>query len=427
MIIPSIDLMDGNAVQLIGGREKAIDAGDPLAVAERLAVVGEMAVIDLDAAIGQGSNKDVITELVRRYPCRVGGGIRTVDAALEWLNRGAARIIMGTAATPEILSQLPKERVQAALDGVDGKVVVEGWRKGTGANVLDRVAELKDLVGSFLVTFVEREGRLEGVDLDAARRVVEQAGGTPVTIAGGVTTADEIASLDHMGADAQVGMAIYSGRLDLGDAFMAPLVSDRPDGLWATVVADETGVAQGLVYSSADSLRAAINERKGIYQSRSRGLWVKGATSGNTQKLLGVAADCDRDALRFIVRQQGEGFCHHDTWTCWGDDNGLPSLERRLSDRLKNTEDSSYTVRLADNPELLAEKLVEEATELGASQTRENTIWEAADVIYFTAVALARNNIPFPEVLSELDRRALTVRRRDGSKAYRTATPGSEK
>ena len=76
MIVPSIDIMDGQAVQLVGGREKALDAGDPLAVAERFAVVGELAVIDLDAALGRGSNREVMLELVRRYPCRVGGGIR---------------------------------------------------------------------------------------------------------------------------------------------------------------------------------------------------------------------------------------------------------------------------------------------------------------------------------------------------------------
>ncbi len=104
MIVPSIDLMDGHAVQLVGGREKVLDAGDPLAVAEKFAVVGELAVIDLDAALGRGSNRDVMLELVRRYPCRVGGGIRTVEQALEWLDAGARKVILGTAATPEVLS-----------------------------------------------------------------------------------------------------------------------------------------------------------------------------------------------------------------------------------------------------------------------------------------------------------------------------------
>jgi phosphoribosyl-ATP pyrophosphohydrolase len=418
VIVPSIDIMNGETVQLVGGKEHALDAGDPLAVAVGFAVAGDMAVIDLDAALGRGSNSEVIGELVRRYPCRVGGGIRSVENALDWLDRGAQRVILGTMATPEILAELPRERVMAALDGVDGEVVVEGWQTGTGASVLDRVRELRDLVGSFLVTFVEREGRLGGIDLEACKSVVEAAGSTPVTIAGGVTTGEEIAALDRLGADAQVGMAIYTGRLALADAFAAPLVSDRPDGLWPTVVVDEAGVALGLVYSSPESLRAAIKERRGVYQSRSRGLWFKGETSGATQELLRVDADCDRDALRFTVRQRGAGFCHHDTWTCWGHDRGLGALERRLADRLAQAPEGSFTARLAGDPELLAAKLAEEANELGEARDRADVVWEAADVLYFTAAALAAKNISTAEVLAELDRRALTVRRRDGSTTF---------
>ncbi len=418
MIIPSIDIMDGQAVQLVGGRERALEAGDPKAVAERFAVAGDLAVIDLDAALGRGSNREVIAELVRRYPCRVGGGIRSVEAALDWLDRGAQRVILGTMATPEILSQLPRERVMAALDGIDGEVVVEGWQRGTGTSVLDRLHELRDVVGSFLVTFVEREGRLGGIDLEAAQRVVDAAGGTPVTVAGGVTTAEDVAALDRIGADAQVGMAIYTGRLSLADAFSAPLMSDRPDGLWPTVVTDELGVALGLVYSSADSLRKAIEDRRGVFHSRSRGLWVKGETSGATQELLRVDSDCDRDALRFTVRQRGQGFCHRETRTCWGHDRGLGALERRLAERLDEAPEGSYTARLAGDSELLAAKLSEEARELGEATSEEEIVWEAADLLYFTAAKIASRDVGLADVLSELDRRGLTVRRRDGSRTF---------
>ena len=425
MIVPSIDLMDGQAVQLVGGREKALDAGDPLAVAERFAVVGELAVIDLDAALGRGSNRDVMLDLVRRHPCRVGGGIRSVEQALEWLDAGARKVILGTAATPEVLTELPRERVIAALDGVDGEVVVRGWTERTGASVLDRLAELNQLVGGFLVTFVEREGRLGGIDPEAARRVVEAAGATRVTIAGGVTTTDEVAALDRLGADAQIGMAIYTGRLDLGDAFAAPLVSDRPDGLWPTVVCDEQGEALGLVYSSADSLRAAVAERRGVYWSRSRAeLWRKGETSGAVQELVRVEADCDRDALRFTVRQQGPGFCHHGTRTCWGADSGLGALERRLAERVRSAVPNSYTARLASEPGLLAAKLEEEARELAAAGSDAEVVWEAADVLYFTLVRLAAAGLGLQEVAAELDRRALQVRRRDGSRSDRSRPPG---
>lgn len=416
MIVPSIDLMDGRAVQLVGGREKALDGGDPLEVAGRFAVAGELAVIDLDAALGRGSNVEMVTRLVRRHPCRLGGGIRSVAAALDWLDRGAEKVILGTAATPEVLAELPRERVIAAVDGVDGEVVVEGWRTGTGARMLDRIAELRDLVGGFLVTFVEREGRLGGIDLDAVRGVVEAAGGTHVTVAGGVTTAEEVAAIDRLGADAQVGMALYTGRLALADALAAPLVSDRPDGLWPTVVVDELGVALGLAWSDLASLREAVSRRRGVYRSRSRGRWVKGETSGAVQELLRVDLDCDRDALRFTVRQAGTGFCHRETRTCWGADRGLGALERRLAARLADATEGSYSVRIARSPERLAEKLVEEAGELGAARGAGEVAWEAADVLYFTVLAMVREGVPVAAALAELDRRAGTVRRRDGSR-----------
>ena len=156
-----------------------------------------------------------------------------------------------------------------------------------------------------------------------------------MTIAGGITTADEIAALDRLGADAQVGMALYKGQLNLADAFAAALVSDRADTLWPTVVTDEYGKALGLAYSNTASLRKAIAERRGVYHSRTRGLWVKGETSGATQALLRVDADCDRDTLRFTVRQQGVGFCHRDTYTCWGPERGLAALARELRARTR--------------------------------------------------------------------------------------------
>ncbi|MEM1452539.1 MAG: HisA/HisF-related TIM barrel protein, partial [Planctomycetota bacterium] len=185
MIVPSIDLQGGSTVQLVGGEEKALDAGDPRPLLERFARVGETAVIDLDAAIGTGSNEDLITDLCRIAPIRVGGGIRDVETARRWLDRGAAKIILGTAARPEILSELPRERVIAALDARDGEVVVEGWRTRTGASIVDRMRELRDHVGGFLVTFVEREGRQGGTARHRGRELGDAAGDAPRTIAGG--------------------------------------------------------------------------------------------------------------------------------------------------------------------------------------------------------------------------------------------------
>ena len=413
MIIPSIDLQDGNAVQLVGGDELEIDAGDPRPIMEQFRLAGEVAVIDLDAAMGEGSNASVIEELVEMGDCRVGGGIRDVETAIEWLNKGASRVILGTAAKPEILRHLPSDRVVAALDAVDGEVVVEGWKKKTGETVADRMEELSGLVDAFMVTFVEKEGRLEGTKLEAVERLCEIAGDADLTVAGGVSTVDEIAALHELGVDAQVGMAIYKDQMHLADAIAAPLESDRDDGLWPTVICDVHEKALGLAYSDLESLREAVDRQRGAYHSRSRGLWVKGETSGAVQHLRRIDLDCDADALRFIVEQEGEGFCHRDTRTCWGEDRGLTRLERIVRGRLENAPEGSYTKMLFEDPELLREKLVEEANELAEAHPADHVVWETADLLYFTFVAMVAGGASLSEVEGELTRRMGEVKRRD--------------
>lgn len=415
MIIPSIDLMGGRAVQLVGGERLEIDAGDPRPIMERFRVVGEVAVIDLDAAMGTGSNADLVAELCRMGPCRVGGGIRDVETAVRWLDAGASKVILGTAARPEILKELPRERTIAALDARNGVVVDHGWKNATGRGIFERLDELRAFVGGFLVTTVEREGRLGGADLGLAEKLAAAAGDTRITLAGGVTVVEEIGTLDRLGCDAQVGMALYSGRMDLGDATFAPGSSDRPDGLVPTVIVDERGVALGLVYSDADSVRRAVNERRGIYRSRTRGLWIKGDTSGDTQELLKVDWDCDRDCLRFTVRQAGRGNCHLGTRSCWGGrESGLGGLERRIRAQAEGDDTRSYTRRLLAEPGLLDAKLREEIQELIAAQGSEHVASEAADVMFFVMAALRRAGVPLERVEAELDRRALKVTRRKG-------------
>ena len=415
MIIPSIDLQNGHAVQLIGGREKALDAGDPRPIAERFGRVGEVAVIDLDAALGTGSNQQTILDLLGQAPCRVGGGIRDLETARFWLDAGARKIILGTAAEPELLDQLPRDRVIAALDAVDGEIVVEGWTQKTGRGVLDRMQELKPYVGGFLVTFVEREGRLGGIDEAGIKELVDGADNTTLTVAGGVATARDVGRIDTLGADAQVGMALYTNRFDLADATAACLKTDREDGLWTTVVVDESGLALGLVYSDLGSLRVAINEGKGTYHSRSRNaLWIKGETSGAVQKLHRVELDCDRDTLRFTVSQSGPGFCHLEEFSCWGEATGLKQLESILWNRKAAVVEGSYTGRLLSDPELLSAKLREEAEELAQAQNVSDVTHEAADLIYLAMVAMARTGVRVADIERELDRRALRISRRSG-------------
>jgi phosphoribosyl-ATP pyrophosphohydrolase len=181
------------------------------------------------------------------------------------------------------------------------------------------------------------------------------------------------------------------------------------------VVTDDLGRCLGLVWSSAESLELAVEERRGIYQSRSRGVWRKGETSGSIQELLAVALDCDRDAIRITVRQGGEGFCHTGSWSCFGGDQGWGALNRRLRDRISTGDPESYTRSLLDRRDLLKGKLLEEAAELADATEPREVLHEAADLLYFASVALARGGVDPAGVLAELDRRGVTTRRRPAS------------
>jgi phosphoribosyl-ATP pyrophosphohydrolase len=179
-----------------------------------------------------------------------------------------------------------------------------------------------------------------------------------------------------------------------------------------TVVADEAGLALGLAYSSSQSLALAIEERRGIYHSRSRGLWVKGETSGAIQDLIGVDLDCDRDTLRFTVRQHEPGFCHTGTRTCWGEDRGVGRLQRRLARIAESDDPASNTRKLVADPRLLAAKLGEEAAELAAANGTDDVIEEAADLLYFLLVRATAAGIGLEQIEAELDRREQRVTRR---------------
>ncbi|MEY2808362.1 MAG: hypothetical protein RIR65_2779 [Planctomycetota bacterium] len=414
MLVTSIDVRGGQAVQLVGGETLAIEAGDPGAHAGRFGLLGEMAVVDLDAALGTGDNTAAIARLCERHDCRVGGGIRTARAALEWLDRGAAKVVLGTAARADVLRELPRERVVIALDARHGEVVVDGWRTRTGHAIEERMAELRDLCSGFLVTFVEREGRMQGCDLEQARRLKAACPGHELVVAGGVRDAAEIRELDAMGVDAQVGMALYSGALDLADAYWAPLSSERSDGLVPTILAAPGGGVLGLVWSSVESLRETLRTGEGVYHSRKRGLWRKGANSGNTQRVLRIEVDCDRDALCFTVEPTGSGHCHEGSWSCFGDRRGLPGLEAKLRARAAVDHPGSYTRRLLADQDLLGRKLVEEADELARARDPGEAAQEAADLLYFASVQLARKEVAWHEVERVLDQRARKVSRRGG-------------
>jgi phosphoribosylformimino-5-aminoimidazole carboxamide ribotide isomerase len=220
MIIPCIDLMDGKVVQLVQGRDKALEGDAPLEMLRKFAAFPEIQVIDLDAAIGKGENSALVELLAARARCRVGGGVRNADRARRLIDQGAHRVIVGTAAfTPalaEIAAAVGAERVIVALDSKNGKIVVKGWREATEFTAEEVIGRMEHFCSGFLCTYVDKEGMLQGTDLDWFRRL-RAATGHEITAAGGITTIDDIKELTAMNVHAALGMAIYTGRLDLGE------------------------------------------------------------------------------------------------------------------------------------------------------------------------------------------------------------------
>ncbi|PHH88810.1 hypothetical protein CDD83_7033 [Cordyceps sp. RAO-2017] len=202
-------------------------------------------------------------------------------------------------------------------------------------------------------------------------------------------------------------------RLLLSKVIAASWTSDRPDGLVPTVVTDESGVALGLAYSSEESILEALKTQTGVYQSRKRGLWIKGATSGDTQELVRLSLDCDSDALRFVVRQKNR-FCHLDQFGCFGDLRGIPALEQTLKSRKVSAPEGSYTARLFSDEKLLRAKIMEEAEELCAAQSPQDVAFEAADLIYFALTKAVGSGVSLADIEANLDAKGLKVTRRQG-------------
>ncbi|KAF7542983.1 hypothetical protein G7Z17_g11114 [Cylindrodendrum hubeiense] len=190
--------------------------------------------------------------------------------------------------------------------------------------------------------------------------------------------------------------------------------SDRPDGLIPTVVTDDSGIALGLAYTSEESILEALRTQTGVYQSRKRGVWVKGLTSGDTQELLKIGLDCDNDTLKFVVIQKGR-FCHLEQFGCFGELAGIAALEQTLKSRKESAPAGSYTARLFSDEKLLRAKIMEEAEELCDGTTKENIAFEAADLIYFALTKAVGAGVTLADIEANLDAKSLKVKRRVGN------------
>ncbi len=226
MIIPCIDLMDGKIVQLVQGREKVLEGKSPDEMLRLFEGFPEIQVIDLDAAFGKGSNGEILEYIAARATIRAGGGVRDVGRAAELLRKGAHRVIVGTAAftsdginqpfLSDLRDSIGSDRLTVALDSKHGRIVVKGWREATNRTALELIGELEPYCSGFLCTYVDREGMMQGTDVDWFREL-RHATDRELIAAGGITTMDDVKALSELNLHCAIGMSIYTGRLNLDE------------------------------------------------------------------------------------------------------------------------------------------------------------------------------------------------------------------
>jgi phosphoribosylformimino-5-aminoimidazole carboxamide ribonucleotide (ProFAR) isomerase len=218
VIIPCIDLMGRKVVQLVQGRDKALELPDPFAVLEKFKEFPQIQVIDLDGAMGRESQADIIRELCRRKPCRVGGGIRSVERALQVEKDGAFKIIVGSSAFTSsginadflraLIENVPREKLMIGVDCFSNRVAIHGWKETLPFTPAEILPQLEPYCSEFLCTYIDAEGKLRGTNLEYFRGL-RSVTSLPITAAGGITTDEEIRALEEMGMNAALGMSIY--------------------------------------------------------------------------------------------------------------------------------------------------------------------------------------------------------------------------
>ena len=388
---------------------------------------GEVAVIDLDAALGNidakgnTENTHLLKSLLHRGNVRTGGGIRSVKRAKELISLGAEKVIIGSAAwkanpvagesvlneefLTELAAAIGKDRIIISVDAINGKIAVKGWTETVDIPLVEGAKQAEKFCSELLFTCVEKEGCMQGTNMDYVR-ALREAVKCRVVVAGGVSSVQEIKELEKLHCDVQLGMALYTGKVDLKEAFVECLDFEKSP-LIPMIAQSVNGEVLMQGFANAEAVRKSFDCGRLTFWSRSRNeLWTKGDTSGNVLQVVKMRADCDRDCILATVLPTGPA-CHTGSWTCFtsaiDEKSSMGRLYNVIADRFANPKPGSYTATL--DAKRVREKVEEEAEELCEADGKDEVIWEAADLLYFVNVLMYKEGVTWKDVYDELDRR----------------------
>ena len=318
------------------------------------------------------------------------------DQIITDLDNDVDKAIVPLSLAKKLVGVVPATRLILLLDVANASAVPDSLRTAISGVLLKTISTDVELIRSISTFFA-------GLSI----HVLSKDKPTPSTIR----------KLTSIGASLVIPFSELDTSITIADAFLAPVICDRSDGLFPTIISSYTqgGRSLGLVYSSRESVTQSILTGKGIYQSRKHGLWEKGKTSGATQEVVRIRTDCDSDALEFSVIQHGSGFCHLPQPSCFGSIDGLAALESTLKARLASAPEGSYTRRLFNDQELLRAKIKEEADELCRAETKEEIAFEAADLFYFALTRCVAAGVTLRDIEEVLNKKAAKITRRPGN------------
>ncbi|MCR5171760.1 MAG: bifunctional phosphoribosyl-AMP cyclohydrolase/phosphoribosyl-ATP diphosphatase HisIE [Treponema sp.] len=429
MVIASIDMKDGHVVQLKNGKDLILQRDDADSLISDFNKYGEVAIIDLDQALrntdekGNTKNTELLKHLLRRGNVRVGGGIRDVKKARELISLGAEKVIIGSAAwnsnpkpgdsilnvefLEELNKTIGKQRVIISVDAIGGKIAVKGWTETVDIPLIEGAKEAEKYCSELLFTCVEKEGCMQGTDMESVR-ALRQAVKCRVVAAGGVNSIEQIVELEKLGCDVQLGMALYTGVVSLKDAFIGCLDFEKAGGLIPVIAQSPSGEVLMLGFANKEAFEKSFETGRLTFFSRTKNrLWTKGEESHHYLDLIKMRVDCDRDTVLATVFPNG-GVCHTGSYTCFGSEpdakSNLERLYATVAERFANPRPGSYTATL--DAKRVREKVMEEAEELtDEAETKEDVIWEAADLLYFVSVLMYKEGVTWQDVYDELDKR----------------------
>lgn len=429
MVIASIDMKDGHVVQLKNGRDLVLQRDDAENLISEFNRYGEVAIIDLDQAFGntdekgETKNTQLFQHLLRKGNIRVGGGINTVKKARELISLGAEKVIIGSAAwnssikdgesvlnetfLQELNDAIGKERVIISVDAIHGKIAVKGWTQTVDVSLVEGAKQAEKFCSELLFTCVEKEGCMEGTDMQLVEELRKSVK-CRVVVAGGVNSIEQIVQLEKLGCDVQLGMALYTGVVNLKDAFINCLNYEKTGGLIPVIAQSPSGEVLMMGYANKEAFAKSFETRRLTFFSRTKNrLWTKGEESQHYLDLIKMRADCDRDTVLATVFPNG-GVCHTGSYTCFGSEvdakSNLERLYATVAERFANPRPGSYTATL--DAKRVREKIKEEAEELtDEAESKNDIIWEVTDLIYFMSVLMYKEGVTWQDIYNELDKR----------------------